>query len=148
MMEAVERYNEQVDTAGMKDTVVLLERIHDARVVIERWKVLVNPWIGTEKYETIKGTVAAVDRFLQSFDATEESLKNIEQVKERVVPPSQNENKTVFPSALARKQIDELKDLLSRQNEHLTTLTIPESTVHGSLVEPISDQTTTGPANA
>ena len=72
MVEAVERYNEQFDAVGKMDTVVLLERIHDARRVIERWKSLVNPWVGTERYEAIEGTVAAVDRFLQSFDAAEE----------------------------------------------------------------------------
>ena len=55
MMEAVERYNEQFDAVGKKDTVVLLERIHDARRVIERWKSLVNPWVGTEKYGAIRG---------------------------------------------------------------------------------------------
>ena len=140
MMEAVERYNEQFDTVGKMDTVVLLERIHDARRVIERWKSLVNPWVGTERYGAIEGTVAAVDRFLQSFDVAEENLKIFEQATEEDVPSSQNENKTVFPSALAQKQIDELKDLLSRQNEHLTTLTLPENPVHGSVVEPISDQ--------
>jgi hypothetical protein len=68
-----------------------------------------------------------------------QSRKNTDQVEE-VVPPAQNESKTTFPYTAAQKQIVELNVMLTRQDEYLAAITIPENPNQKSEIETIPGQ--------